>query len=340
MNIPVSDPFRAAADPALPTLAAALDPLQAKKEFKRRLPVLSGRNGKLRLQAIRVTRHKPGRRCVVEYDVLLESPGAASQLLTLVGKARARRFGNESVRLLEQIWQAGFDDQSADGVSVPQPVGVIPRFQMWFQRKVPGEPAANVMAGPDGLALASRVAQAIYKLHRAGIPTERSHGMEDELRILRDCLTKAAQLRPELAARLERLRAACQRLGDATPASGACGVHRDFYPAQVLVDGARLFLLDFDLYCLGDPALDPGNFIGHLIEQAVREFGDESALAAQAAALEERFAALCGEQHRAALRAYTTLTVARHVYLSTQFPERASCTERLLESCERRLGLS
>ena len=35
----------------------------ARSEFKRRLPRLSGQDGKLRLKAIRVTRHKPGRRC-------------------------------------------------------------------------------------------------------------------------------------------------------------------------------------------------------------------------------------------------------------------------------------
>ena len=33
-------------------------------------------------------------------------------------------------------------------------------------------------------------------------------------------------------------------------------IHRDFYPDQVLVDGARVYLLDLDLYSLGEPPLD------------------------------------------------------------------------------------
>ena len=339
MNIPVSDPFGAASDPALPTLAIALDPAQAKKEFKRRLPDLSGAAGKLRLQAIRVTRHKPGRRCVVEYDVLLDRPGMAPFPLTIIGKVRARRFGNESVRLLDQIWHAGFDDQSTDGISVPRPVGVISRFQMWFQRKAPGETATRLLAAPGGVALAARVAEAIHKLHKAGVPSGRTHGMAEELRILRDCLVKVIQLKPQLGVRVQRLEAACRRLGEELPVTTPCGIHRDFYPAQVLVDGSRLFLLDFDLYCMGDAGLDAGNFIGHLLEQAVRELGDESALAEPIAALEERFVALSGEARRASLRVYATLTLARHVYLSTQFPERELYTERLLEACERRLEL-
>jgi Ser/Thr protein kinase RdoA (MazF antagonist) len=210
---------------------------------------------------------------------------------------------------------------------------------MWFQLKAPGETATRLLAGPGGVALAARVAEAIHKLHTAGIPSGRTHGIAEELRILRDCLTKVMELKPQLGARVQRLEAACRRLGEELPAAVPCGIHRDFYPAQVLVDGSRLFLIDFDLYCMGDAGLDPGNFIGHLIEQAVREFGDECALGGQIAALEERFVSLSGEARRASLRAYATLTLARHVYLSTQFPEREDYTERLLEACERRLRL-
>ena len=40
-----------------------------------------------------------------------------------------------------------------------------------------------------------------------------------------------------------------------------------------------LWLIDFDLYCLGDPGLDAGNFIGHVTEQALRQYGDAHRLA-------------------------------------------------------------
>src|SRR5260221_264135 len=79
-----------------------------------------------------------------------------------------------------RIWIAGFDSASADGISVPEPIGVIPRFRMWFQRKVPGETATRLLGGSDGVELAQRIAAAIHKLHRANVPTERQHGMADE----------------------------------------------------------------------------------------------------------------------------------------------------------------
>jgi aminoglycoside phosphotransferase (APT) family kinase protein len=114
------------------------------------------------------------------------------------------------------------------------------------------------------------------------------------------------------------------------------GIHRDFYPDQVLVDGNRLYLLDFDLYARGDPALDIGNCIGHITEQAVRTRGDPQAFADREAALADRFVELAGEQTRPAVRAYALLTLARHVQLSAQRVERQPFTERLLELCEER----
>src|SRR5881296_1876672 len=120
-KISISDPFGAADDPALPALKLALDPFEAKDELKRRLPRLAGEDGIVLLRAIRVIRHKPGKRCVIEYDVKVEREGLRSDLMTLIGKVRAKRYGNEGYRLLESVWNAGFQADSPDGISVPEP---------------------------------------------------------------------------------------------------------------------------------------------------------------------------------------------------------------------------
>jgi hypothetical protein len=210
---------------------------------------------------------------------------------------------------------------------------------MWLQQKVPGTISSKMLMGADGIALARRIADAIHKLHRAGVPAERTHTMADELQILHECLSRVTRARPEWSSRIKRILGASDKLGASTPAPRACGIHRDFYPAQVLVHKRWLYLLDFDLYCLGDPGLDVGNFIGHMTEESLRTFGDPSALKAQEQALEERFIELSGEAVRPAVHAYTTLTLVRHICLSTQFPERSAFTERLMQLSEARLGI-
>jgi hypothetical protein len=79
---PVSDPFNAAADRALPTVAAALDPGRAAAELKRHLPRLAGTDGILKLRAIRVIRHKPGKRCVLRLKI---DWGVEFLALTVIG---------------------------------------------------------------------------------------------------------------------------------------------------------------------------------------------------------------------------------------------------------------
>ena len=338
-KVKITDPFNAMGDAELPTVALALNFEAVNDEFRHTMERVAGPGGRVSVRSIAVTRHKSGKRAVLEYGVRVKHADAPWSHATLIGKIRTRRFGNEPFRLQEAIWNAGFQTNSADGVSVPEPVAVIPAFKMWIQRKVPGMVASKLLAGTDGITLARRIAEAIHKLHRAGVPTERTHTVADELRILRECLTRVAAAKPEWRERLERILTASETLGATVAGAKTCGIHRDFYPAQVIVEGGRLWLIDFDLYCQGDPGLDVGNFIGHITEESLRTTGDAAALRAQEQALEERFVELSGEAVRASVRAYTTLTLVRHIFLSTQFPERSKWTERIVDLCEARLGL-
>jgi Phosphotransferase enzyme family len=340
MTVPVEDPHGVSADRAMPSLAEALDPVEAERQLQRRLPRLIGEDGSLRLEAIRVGRYKPGRRCMIEYDVTVERRQLPPERVSVLGKVRVHRFGKSGFRLLDALWNAGFQSDSADGVSVPEPLGTVSKFRMWVQRKVPGVAATELLAGDEGEALGARIAEAAHKLHGAGVPPERRHTMADELAVLDERLSSLAAAEPSLTQRLERVLDACRRLGVATPANAPRGIHRDFYADQVMVDGSRLHLLDFDLYCDGDPALDIGNFLGHVTEQSLRTLGDAAALAAVEGATEERFLKLAGAELRPVVRAYATLTLARHVQLSTVFADRRPYTAALLELCEERLGVT
>jgi hypothetical protein len=333
LSVPVSDPFGVALDAEMPSLPAALDPGEVQRQFEEHLSHLAGNGGSLRLRGIRVVRHKPGRRCVIEYDL-----GAPPEGVVMLGKVRAKRSGKSGYRMLRSLWEAGFGADAPDGICVPEPLGTISEFRMWLQRKVPGRTATELLAQPGGVVLVRRISEAAHKLHLANVPAKRRHTMADELRILHERLPEVACREQPLARRIERLLAACVRLGEGVREPRECGVHRDFYADQVLVDGERLILLDFDLYCVGDPALDVGNFLGHITEQSMRTTGDPGALAHLERAMEDRFVELSGEAARPAIRAYAALTLARHVHLSTLFAERRHLTGGLLELSEERVG--
>jgi hypothetical protein len=336
MSSLVVDPFDVSRDPALPSLARALDPAEVSDQLQRRLTGLTEGTGRIRLLGVRVVRYKPHRRCVIEYRVELEKRRDV-QRLTLLGKVRARRFGKSGYRLLKSLWDAGFDSESADGISVPEPIGTIPEFRMWLQRKVPGRLATDLLDTVAGVDVAVRLAEAAHKLHQVRIELDATHSMQDELTILRERLPSAAHGDPHLHHRIEEILRACDQLAAPHWPNPMRTIHRDFYTDQAIVDGRRVYLLDFDLCCRADPALDLGNLLGHITEQSLRTQGTSAGLRHVEAAALERFVELSGEQHRPAVDVYTTLTLVRHIYLSTLFPERQDTTDLLADLCEERL---
>ncbi|HXG85629.1 MAG TPA: phosphotransferase [Pyrinomonadaceae bacterium] len=343
-SVSVSDAFGIALDSKMPFLAAALEPQTVEFLFSKRLRHLSGAGAIIRLRAIRTIRHKPGRRALLEYDLEIERPGSNAEASTLIGKARAKGLDKTSFAVHQALWLDGFDDRSVDGVSVPKPIGVIPELQMWLQRRVPGKTAFLLLPEPDGIELAGRIAGAIYKLQQTKFPdaaaARHTHTITNELDILHQRLTELAKTRPKWRKRLERVLASCDLLGANLINTEQRTIHRDFYADQIIVSASRLYLIDFDLLCLGDPALDAGNFLAHITEQSLRECGDPAALRDREEAFEERYVELAGEDVRPSVRSYATLSLARHIYISTLFTERAKWTGRLLELCEERLEIN
>ena len=326
-------------DSRMPFLRRALDQKEAGRALRRMLRSNTNQVEEVRLLGTSILRHKPGRRCLVRYDVGIRKRDRQWERMSILGKARARGLDRKTYALCEALWRAGFQDGESAGVAIPRPLGVIPEFQMWFQQKVPGVPATGLLAKSGGVALACRIAEAIHRLHQAGIPGGGHHRMADELRILRERLACVVDERPSWQGRIERLMEACQRLGESVRGSDTVGIHRDFYPDQVVVDDTRLYLVDLDLYADGDPALDIGNFVAHLKEQALRGTGNPHALANREEALVQRYLELSGRADRFSIDAYVTLTLARLVQISTLFPDRRPYTLDLLALCEERLQM-
>ncbi len=328
-GVPVEDRFGAASDPAMPFLARALDPL----EMEGRLREALGWNG-MRLAGLRVVRRKPGKRCLVEYDV---EKGDGSRVC-VIGKVRARGMDRKSFAVQRALWNSGFDD--GGGFAVARPMGEMPGLHMWLQRKEPGVVATEMLAQPDGSSLARSIAELSCELHSSGVkPHRKSHRISDELRILHERLPLVSGMRPEWRERIERVLRGCERLGRSLPEPERVPIHRDFYADQILVAGDRLILLDLDLFCEGDPGLDIGNFTAHMTEYALRELGSPDALKEAEAALVERFVELSGDEGvRRSVGVYETLTLARHIHVSTRIPERRGFTGEILDLCEERLS--
>lgn len=323
-------------DPALPALVAALDATRAAGPLAEIVRPFVPLQAHLRLRRPQVLAYKPQRRCVIAYDfdILVDDRPA---MLSVVGKIRARKRADRGYQQLRALWNAGFSGSADDGVSVPEPIGVVAPFDMWLQRRIVG-PTFTELLAPNATTRTARVADAVHKLQTIGVAARARHTIADELDILDRCLGNVATAVPWLAKRLACLAEDCGRIASMLPEPAWRPAHRDFYSDQVIVDGrGRLFILDLDLYCEADPGLDIGNFAGHVAEYSLRWYGTSAALAPLERALVTRFAALAGDAAAVAARAYAALTLARHVYLSTRFEDRRHTTIALLQLAESRV---
>jgi aminoglycoside phosphotransferase (APT) family kinase protein len=341
-------PHDVLADEAMGLSPEALDPAAAARRLARLPPWRSAR--RLAVSAIRVVRHKPGRRCLVEYDLELEGVSGTPARMTAVGKVRAKGADRRTFELTHACWLRGLHD---GGVPVPEPLGVVAEWKMWLQAKVDGVTVDALLGQPEAAAVGRGAAEVVSAIQRFGPTPARTHTAEDELRILRARLGEVALRRPEWTARLDALAAACTALLRSLRPAAPRPAHRDFHPGQLIVSGgaggfegptggarasAPVHVIDLDLYAAGDPALDAGNFLAHLTEWGLRH-PDAPGAAGCERAMIDRFLELEAGVDRQRLQAYRLVSLARHVFISTRIPDRQPFTGRILECCESELAL-
>jgi hypothetical protein len=217
-------------------------------------------------------RYKPGNRCVLRYRLRFGGPGTdgATTTCTLVAKL----YGEQSeamdaddllVRLREQAgvaWTA-------------RPLGVVPDLPLALTEdlgsrrdRVPAYSGLHVVhpGSAEAFDVVRRAARALAELHTSGLDTaglSRRAGAEEAGKA-----AKRVQLLeryvPELTPRTRPVTdALCAALAT-LPADTLRPGHGSYKSSQLMVRAGEVFLVDFDQFCLADPALDVGYFLAYL----------------------------------------------------------------------------
>ncbi|MBW2395704.1 MAG: phosphotransferase [Deltaproteobacteria bacterium] len=322
----LADPCGVEGDPAFPSMACLLDPDEMTRRFRRLLPA----TGFERVDKIRVRRHKPGRRAVIEYRLQM----VAGLRLQVLAKVRAKGADLKGHEIAERLWQA-MCELPEPLLRIPRPIGVERDLHAAFQRVEEGNPITRELGRSLLLALPAnqhvlgkRIVLALNEFQSLPCPAARVHGVEDELRILERSLGGLARTRGEWAARIRRLEEAARRAASRLGPAALVTTHRDLHPDQILDDGTRLTFVDLDLVARADPALDAGNLAAHATELALRCGHPADALSAFEEALTQ-----AGD-----VRIWAALALARLTAISARMPERGHATETLLQEAEKRLG--
>jgi len=289
------------ADGFLPALAASCDttahsPLLQDLEAAARLLLGDPARKLVSAAALRV-RYKPASRCVIRYHFMMErmdSKTPSRKDLTMFGKVYANPTQACEVQAMQQQL---YDEQITElGSSIagyiqdmpllPQPLGMNETLGLTFNEAVqPVDPNEPLRTGTRALrpqmerGRGSEVTKliisaeelqltaiALARLHTSAVrpqeSTPRTGAKEAKRARERASLIavfnseQAEEIRilaQQLAARLESLQPDVYR-----PAHGG------FKASQLLFHSGHVFMVDFDGFCLADPALDVGYFLAYL----------------------------------------------------------------------------
>lgn len=283
------------------------------------------------LMSIDVIRHKPTKRALVEYTFSRDD----GEQQSILGKIKIKHFDKHAWQINCALHQTNFNQDSCDEIMVPTPLGKSREHHVWFQNKVAGQISFEKFCHSDGIDVAERAAQALYKLHSSGIKIERTHTINHEIELLERYLTQASRSLPSRRIDIGKILEYCQLTASNLPSpTSLMVIHRDFYHDQLLVDSNRLYLLDLDLCCNGDPALDIGNFIAHIEEQCIRCFNKRDYAQKQIYHFIEHYQQLAGDDLRQRIKTYTLLSWARHIFISQRISERNQWTEQIIQVCK------
>jgi thiamine kinase-like enzyme len=263
-------------DGELPTLVGATDRSRMVDVFSETLPeVLTDH---FIIQDIRLTPVNYARRyrCVLRYEIEGLAPGNKLQRREVYGKiatdSQGALIGPVIAALRERLAASDGDSQ----VIIPRSFGFRPDLQISLLEGIPGSPQINQLLkarlnGADARDAALTVEAAMETcariasaLHTSNIALGRRRTLDDDLTALQKDIHTVQRVSPALGGQFQSWLERVENYAEESDALRPCFSHGDYTYAQVIFDGARSGLVDFDTVCQAEPALDLGQFLAYL----------------------------------------------------------------------------
>jgi hypothetical protein len=240
------------ADRRLPTLPSTLDGRAMASVLE---TTLAARTGGARVNhvEIRVVRYKPEQKCLVRYDVSW-APEALPCPPTVYGRISSAKTFARTSEVLRRV------RQGADGLlfELPEPLGAVPELRLELLSDVPGVVLFALVGSEAFPDLCRRAGQGLRQFHSLPVALDRDWTREATVGRLAAGGAAFASLLPSRSKRIEALRRRLEERLTSAPPAARCLIHHDFHGDNILVDGERLGLLDFEDCTMGDPADDVG----------------------------------------------------------------------------------
>ncbi|HEY2702894.1 MAG TPA: phosphotransferase [Candidatus Dormibacteraeota bacterium] len=218
----------------------------------------------------RVMRYARGSRCTIRYE--LDDAGAARGRDwpgVVVAKTYRDNRGENTFRSMRALWSSELSRSSA--VAIAEPLAYLPELRLLVQGPVAEDRTLKELicssvrqrtpvARDEVDEYLGKVAVGLSALHGCGVAHGETITLEGEVAEIRVTIERLARRFPGLAGVGAPLLARVADLAEKHPAGPARPSHGTFRPAQVLLHRGSVGFIDFDDFCLAEPALDVARF--------------------------------------------------------------------------------
>ncbi|MDX6533261.1 MAG: hypothetical protein QOF68_1005, partial [Gaiellales bacterium] len=221
-----------------------------------------------------------GSRCTVVYELGLPSGAPAHWPKAVVGKTYFGEKGRVAWDGMRMLWESPM--RSSPWAAIAEPLALVKGGRVLLQRALPHHQtlkaaveayaAGRSRAESDRLHdLLRRSGSGLADLHRSSVEAAAATTWLDELDDVRRVIGRLVAFVPTLHGAAEGLIAQLDRDAQDHPPPAPMPSHGSFRPAQVVVaDGDRIGFIDFDSFCLAEPALDVALFCSALRDTGLR----------------------------------------------------------------------
>jgi thiamine kinase-like enzyme len=265
-------------DGELPTLVGATDRRRLVEIFNETLPDALTEHFTAQDCRILPVNYARRYRCVMRYEIAGAAPGSNKpQERVVYGKVATDSQGALIGPVIAALREHLSARSATEQFNIPRSLGFRPELQLSLLEAIPGTPRINQLlkarlsgngdkhdttltleASIDACALIAST------LHTSGIALGRRRTLDSELAVLRREIEEVRRVTPELGTRFQAWLEQIESYAEQSDALNFCFSHGDYTYTQLVFDGTRSGLVDFDTICQAEPALDLGQFLAYL----------------------------------------------------------------------------
>ncbi|MBK9714892.1 MAG: phosphotransferase [Kouleothrix sp.] len=254
----------------------------------------------MRIESCRpeVLSYKPGSRCTIRYHLTYpaELAGRGWPATVIAKTYRKESKGRNAYDGMVALWHSPL--ASGEVVTIAEPLAYIPELKVMTQGPVAGEQSLEDLlkdalradtpeAHAELNAAMARAAAGLAAFHQSGVRHGDSVTLGQRYAEIHALIERLLVAAPELRGAAEPLLARLEAQEAQAPADPPVPTHGTFNPEQVLIDGDRVGFIDFDDFCMAEPALDVG-----LFRAAIKDIGMNALDTTDRAAREARLGQL------------------------------------------------